>query len=79
MSILGLFVGCRHKQHTFHFTIRGTTRRSGVASITGTYVVCLDCGKEIPYDWNEMKLARSESQASRGGNSIPLLLDHKLR
>ncbi|HET9742748.1 MAG TPA: hypothetical protein VFQ00_08365 [Terriglobales bacterium] len=27
-----------------------------MASVTGTYVVCLDCGKEFPYDWQEMKL-----------------------
>jgi DNA-directed RNA polymerase subunit N (RpoN/RPB10) len=23
--------------------------------LTGTYVACLDCGKEFAYDWNEMK------------------------
>jgi hypothetical protein len=22
----------------------------------GTYVVCLDCGKEFRYDWHEMKI-----------------------
>ena len=25
-------------------------------SVTGTYVVCLECGKEFPYDWHEMKV-----------------------
>jgi hypothetical protein len=25
------------------------------------YVVCLDCGKELPYDWNEMKVISSSS------------------
>ena len=24
----------------------------------GTYVVCLDCGKELPYDWDEMRLGK---------------------
>ncbi len=24
----------------------------------GTYVVCLDCGKEFRYDWNEMRLGK---------------------
>jgi hypothetical protein len=36
--------------------VRGKLRRSPAASITGTYVVCLDCGQEFPYDWNKMKL-----------------------
>jgi hypothetical protein len=24
--------------------------------------VCLDCGKELPYDWTEMKLVESPSE-----------------
>jgi hypothetical protein len=24
--------------------------------LTGTYVVCLDCGKEFAYDWQEMRV-----------------------
>jgi hypothetical protein len=27
------------------------------------YVVCLDCGKELPYDWKEMKVIGSPSEA----------------
>ena len=79
MTILDFFFGCRHKRQTFPLTIRGKTSRRRVASITGTYVVCLDCGKEIPYDWSEMKLVRSEPQASRGRDPIALFLEHKLR
>jgi hypothetical protein len=26
------------------------------AQTTGTYVVCLDCGKEFAYDWQAMKV-----------------------
>jgi hypothetical protein len=26
---------------------------------TGTYVVCLDCGKELAYNWSEMKIVDS--------------------
>lgn len=79
MAILDLLFGCRHKRHTFPLTIRGKTRRSGMTSITGTYVVCLDCGKELPYDWNEMMLVRSKTQAPRSDDPIPLFLNHKLR
>jgi hypothetical protein len=25
--------------------------------------VCLDCGKELPYDWKEMRVIGSQSQA----------------
>jgi hypothetical protein len=40
------------------------------AAVTGTYVVCLDCGKEFPYDWAEMKMVRSESDDSAATNPI---------
>jgi hypothetical protein len=32
------------------------------ASLTGTYVVCLDCGKELSYDWDDMKVISSAAQ-----------------
>ncbi len=37
-------------------------RRSAAALVTGTYVVCLDCGKEMPYDWKQMKIVGSEAE-----------------
>jgi len=27
-------------------------------SQTGTYVVCLDCGRHFDYDWSQMKVVR---------------------
>ena len=48
--------GCWHKNYSFPITARRGQRRSSAAAITGTYVVCLDCGKEFPYDWSEMKV-----------------------
>jgi hypothetical protein len=47
--------GCCHKNYTFPRSIR-RGQSSRVSSVTGTYVVCLDCGKELPYDWNNMKV-----------------------
>jgi hypothetical protein len=41
-------------------TTRGAKRRSPAAFLTGTYVVCLDCGKEFPYDWKAMKVIRKK-------------------
>jgi hypothetical protein len=31
--------------------------------VTGTYVVCLDCGQEFAYDWKKMRvLSPNETQ-----------------
>jgi hypothetical protein len=53
--------GCRHSRYSFPVTIRGTAtvRRPQAASLTGTYVACLDCGKEFAYDWEDMKVINS--------------------
>jgi predicted transcriptional regulator len=29
-----------------------------VGEETGDYVVCLDCGREFPYDWEKMQIKR---------------------
>jgi hypothetical protein len=54
--------GCAHQHYGFPMTIRAGKRRNPAASLTGTYVVCLDCGKEMAYDWNEMKIIKSQSE-----------------
>jgi hypothetical protein len=46
---------CRHKKCTPLITCRPGQPRSRVASITGTYFVCLGCGKEFAYDWENMR------------------------
>ena len=51
--------GCRHSRYSFPQTIRRATRRPQAAALTGTYVVCLDCGKEFAYDLQEMKIITS--------------------
>jgi hypothetical protein len=59
-SLLDMLFGCMHKNYSFPLTHRRGQRRSPAASLTGTYVVCLDCGKEFPYDWQEMKVMDSK-------------------
>ena len=54
-KLLDSVFGCWHSHYSFPISVRRGTRRRGAALLTGTYVVCLDCGKEFPYDWNEMK------------------------
>ncbi len=55
-SLVDALFGCWHKNYSFPITARRGQRRSAAAVLTGTYVVCLDCGKEFPYDWREMKV-----------------------
>ena len=53
--ILDAFFGCSHGHMSFPITIKKGAR-SSAAFPTGTYVVCLDCGKEMRYDWKQMKI-----------------------
>jgi hypothetical protein len=72
--LAGLFdvlFGCTHKHCSFPITANPRQRRSEAASVTGTYVVCLDCGREFPYDWKNMKVvsAREEAPAKASAES----------
>jgi hypothetical protein len=61
MRFLDVLFGCPHKNLSFPITVRGARRRPQAASVTGTYVVCLDCGHEMAYDWGEMRVVREGS------------------
>ena len=50
--------GCWHSRLSFPITVKKGPR-SRAAFVTGTYVVCLQCGKEMPYDWKSMKVVGS--------------------
>jgi len=58
-KIMDAMFGCRHSRYTFPMTIRAGLRRAAVTARTGTYVVCLDCGREFAYDWKEMRVGGS--------------------
>ena len=66
-SFVDMLFGCWHKNYSFPMSARAGERRSAAAQLTGTYVVCLDCGKEFAYDWKEMKVL-TPSQAKRWEN-----------
>jgi len=53
--------GCRHGHYSFPITLRHSSIKADVpaAALTGTYVACLDCGRELPYDWRQMKVLTS--------------------
>ena len=61
-KIFDAVFGCHHSQYSFPITVRRSTRRNAPAAIAGTYVVCLECGKEMPYDWQRMKATTWQSR-----------------
>ena len=63
--------GCWHSEYSFPMTMRAGERRSKAASLTGTYVVCLNCGKEFAYDWQQMRVVDSNDSVKR---QIPALV-----
>jgi predicted transcriptional regulator len=77
MSLFDLVFGCSHHRCSFPLTVKSQLQRNPVASVTGTYIVCLDCGKEFPYDWKEMKLVREKRQSSAAVAPIAVAPDKK--
>lgn len=65
--ILDVLFGCTHSHISFPITIKKGPR-SRAAFLTGTYVVCLDCGKEMPYDWKQMKILATGAERSPVGS-----------
>jgi hypothetical protein len=53
-SFMNMLFGCPHNSTTFPIT--PARRAGGSTARHGTYVVCLDCGKEFAYNWSEMRI-----------------------
>jgi hypothetical protein len=65
------FFGCWHGNYSFPISTRsGSRRKSAAASLTGTYVVCLDCGRELPYDWEDMKVIGTQADQRQYAQSL---------
>jgi len=62
VKIFDALFGCWHKNMSFPMSSRRGHRQSEAASQTGTYTVCLDCGKEFAYDWKKMRILDSSEQ-----------------
>ncbi len=58
-KLMDTMFGCRHSRYSFPITVRAGSRRQA-AQRPGTYVACLDCGREFRYDWQEMKIIGSQ-------------------
>jgi predicted transcriptional regulator len=56
--------GCAHQHCTFPITAKKLGAALPEDKTSGkTYIVCLDCGKEFPYDWQQMKIGVAKSAA----------------
>jgi hypothetical protein len=65
-SLIDTLFGCSHQRTTFPLT---PARRNGVPALSttqrgGTYVTCLDCGKEFAYDWKTMRVGNAYAVSS---------------
>jgi hypothetical protein len=66
--LMDVMFGCWHSRYSFPMTVRSGSRRNPAAARVGTYVVCLDCGKEhqlaatrsIPFPGNQGSSLRSD-------------------
>ena len=64
-KLVDMLFGCTHKRYTFPMTTKSHQWRFGEAAVTGVYVVCLDCGREFAYDWDQMKVLSATNQAPK--------------
>jgi hypothetical protein len=69
-SLLSTIFGCSHNRTTFPLT---PSRKSAIADggRKGTYVVCLDCGKEFDYNWKEMRMGNP-------ADMLPIHAEHRV-
>lgn len=64
-TIIAFLFRCRHSWLSSPFTPRSTS-----GEVSETYVVCLDCGKKFPYDWENMRQMDSSSRHRFFGRGI---------
>ena len=75
-NFMDVLFGCWHSNYSFPITTRQGARNAA-SRVTGTYVVCLDCGREFPYDLKTMKVVSEASVAKTGpgmGEAEPLVI-----
>jgi hypothetical protein len=62
-NVVEMLFGCWHRNYSFPLSAkRANNHFPHAAHLTGTYVVCLDCGKEFPYDWDQMKVLSEKKE-----------------
>ena len=61
-NVMDMLFGCWHTNYSFPITAKKGHQKEA-ARLTGTYVVCLECGKEFAYDWKSMRIGEAVRQA----------------
>ena len=64
-KLIDILFGCWHGNYSFPITLKQVNRQPGRGPL-GTYVVCLDCGREMPYDWSQMRVATGSVKPADG-------------
>ena len=59
--LLKTFFSCPHRRLGFPITVRHDPHLHGSRYGKRTYVICLNCGTELPYSWDEMRIERAEA------------------
>jgi hypothetical protein len=54
-SIWNLLFRCQHRKTTFPLT---PVRKKNDNNPAETYIVCLECGRQFTYDWDNMRLGK---------------------
>jgi hypothetical protein len=59
-ALFNTLFGCSHEHTTFPLTPARRVAGNSISNAVriGTYVTCLDCGKEFEYDWQAMRLGQ---------------------
>jgi hypothetical protein len=73
-SLFDSLFGCTHQRTTFPLTPgrKSAVKTAPSATRSGTYVVCLDCGKEFAYDWDGMRIGRQVPAAAPVAEAQPI-------
>lgn len=61
-SLLQALFGCQHGNTTFPLTPIRRSRNTSALTLESpaqTYIACLDCGQELPYDWEKMQRVKT--------------------
>ena len=63
-KVVDALFGCLHTNYSFPITTKPNRNSKSIPSKPRTYVVCLECGKDLPYDWVQMKVVPEEKKAA---------------
>jgi hypothetical protein len=63
-KLMDVLFGCTHANYSLPRTLKPVRNSSGVSSEPRTYVVCLDCGADVPYDLDQMRVIKGKKKTA---------------